>query len=76
MQSMWYESRKDFEDNCWNAPGDVMAPRTGSFGGGFCNGVGVDFYSRMIMDKPAPISCDKKTITHSDSGVMAFGNGK
>lgn len=76
MQSTWYANRIDFEDNCWNAPADLQAPRTGSSGGGFCEGTGTDAYSRMITDKRAPQSCDPKTVTNYDTGVIAFGSGK
>jgi hypothetical protein len=78
MEKFWFENRKDFEDNCWI--GGPTAARTGTFRQsvslGFCNGTGLENYNRLVVDKPAPFSCDKDTQENSVTSVLAYGNGR
>jgi hypothetical protein len=43
---------------------------------GFCNGTGLENYNRLVVDKPAPFSCDKDTQENSVTSVLAYGNGR
>jgi hypothetical protein len=44
---------------------------------GFCNGTGITSYSRLIVDKPAPLSCDPDEQTNFVTSVLGpYNNGK
>ena len=78
FQKYWFETRKDFQDNCWI--GGPESSRNGTFQSevslGFCNGAGITGYNRLIADEPAPFSCDPHTQTNSATNKLAYGNGR
>ena len=78
FERFWFETRKDFEENCW-----IDGPASSQDGTqdpdvylGFCNSTGPLAYNRLIADLPAPFSCDPDTQTNSAYNVIAWGNGR
>ena len=78
FEKLWFETRKDFEDNCWI--GGPTSSRDGAFQSevslGFCNGTGIMNYNRLITDKPAPFSCDPDIQTNYVTSILSYGNGR